>query len=307
MTIARAFTYSSFTDATTLLGDPLALREQAARDGYLFFRGLLPRSAVEDVRADIARVLTDDGTLSDQDSGEVNRETVDSIPSTAMRLDIGVSEASYVRIQQVESLHLLPHHPTLVGLYEQLFGESVFVHPRHIVRAMTGHPALRPTPPHQDFPLIQGSQNTWTAWFPLADTPLSRGPLSVLRGSHREGYIPIAPAEGAGLIEALLCRDEDDWITGAFEAGDVLTFPSLTVHRAVPATDRAHIRLSMDIRFQPASEPIEARSLTNHSDRDWEEIYADWTSTDMQYYWRADKPSISPWDASLIQPGQRIC
>ncbi|UAJ79516.1 phytanoyl-CoA dioxygenase family protein [Leifsonia sp. ZF2019] len=295
-----------FRDSTDLLGSGELLRRRADEDGYLFFRQLLPRADVERVRRAISEVLVTEGSLVDAESGAVDRAHVDAIPADLMRQDIGISESAYVAVQRVQDMHRLPHHPALLALYRDLFDDEVFVHPRHIVRAMTGHPALRPTPAHQDFPLIQGTQNTWTAWFPLADTPLERGPLSVLRGSHRQGYIPIAPAEGAGLIEAILC-DEDDWVGGAFEAGDVLTFPSLLVHRAVPASARDTIRLSLDIRFQPVSEPVEERSLSNHSDHSWEEIYEGWQVQDVQYYWRDDAPALSPWNDELLQPGRRIC
>lgn len=298
-----------FEDSSDLLDDVEALRARAKRDGYLFFRQLLPKADVLRVRDDLFSILVNEGSLDGElgREGRIDREHVDAIPAREMRLDIGISEKAYVAVQRSQAMHVLPHHPSLIALYTRLFGEEVFVHPRHIVRCMTGHPALRPTPPHQDFPLIQGSQNTWTAWFPLDDTPMEQGPLTILRGSHVNGYVPVAPAEGAGQIGALLCRDEDDWVGGGFEAGDVLTFPSLTVHRAVKATTKERIRLSMDVRYQPSSEPIEQRSLTNHSEVDWATIYENWPTEDMKYYWLATSPHLSPWDESYIQPGQRIC
>lgn len=309
MTIAPATTsihYSDFEDSTSLLGDAEALRSKGKADGYLFFKGLLPYEDVIKVRDAVYSVLMKEGSLSD-DKGAVSRDYIDAIDRDDMRLDIGVSNEGYATVQKVMGVHALPHHPALLALYRELFGTPVFVHPRHIVRAMTGHPALRPTPAHQDFPLIQGSQNTWTAWFPLDDCPVKRGPLSVLRGSNHDGYFPIAAAEGAGGLEALLCRDDVDWVSQGFSIGDVLTFPSLTVHRAVPATQKDRLRLSMDIRFQPFDEPIEAKSLTNHSDRPWDEIYEGWESDDFQYYWNSSYPKLSPWDDSYLQPGVRIC
>jgi hypothetical protein len=39
-----------FRDATPLLSDPVALRAQAARDGYLFFKQLIPKSDVQTLR-----------------------------------------------------------------------------------------------------------------------------------------------------------------------------------------------------------------------------------------------------------------
>jgi hypothetical protein len=297
-------------DSTELLSDPEALRAKASADGYLFFRGLIPEQAVLEVRRDIMQVLGREGWLLDGRPTELglgDDDAINRIPVDDLRLDIGISGEGYFHVQQVQSLHRLPHHPALLSLYSTLFGEEVFVHPRHIIRVMTSHRALRPTPPHQDFPLVQGSQNTWTCWSPLGDCPADLGSLSVMRGSHKKGYLPIEFTEGAGGIGALLCREEDDWVGADFGIGDVLTFPAFTVHRALPALRKDRVRLSMDVRFQPASEPIEARSLTNHSDREWEEVYADWQVEDTQYYWREASPRLSPWDDSLMQPGRRIC
>ncbi len=60
--------------------------------------------------------------------------------------------------------------------------------------------------------------------------------LTVLPASHQLGYLPIESALGAGAISAQLCpTDPPDWAEIDYEAGDVLTFSSLTVHRALPA------------------------------------------------------------------------
>src|SRR5437588_17402 len=57
--------------------------------------------------------------------------------------------------------------------------------------------------------------------------------------------------------------DDPDWRTATFEPGDVVVFGSLTVHGALPnASDR--VRLSVDYRYQNASEPISAPSLGPH-------------------------------------------
>ena len=308
MTITTA--PAALEDSTSLLDDPERLRSKAAEDGYLFFRGLLPREPVLQVRRDILAVLAQRGWLDANarlDDGILDDEAINRIPVDELRPDIGVSVDGYVAVQQVQSMHRLPHHPALLDLYSRLFGEEVFVHPRHIIRVMTSHRELHPTPPHQDFPLVQGSQNTWTCWSPLGDCPAELGSLSILRGSHRLGYVPIELADGAGGVGAQLCRDDGDWLQADFKAGDVLTFPAYTIHKSLTPTRRERVRLSMDVRFQPASEPIEARSLTNHSDAPWEEIYAGWDDDDMQYYWREESPKLSPWDDSLLQPGRRIC
>ena len=300
----------SFIDSTPLLADPAALRARAAEEGYLFFRGLLPADEVLRVRADVLAVVERHGwRAAGQDAlgGLLDVDALARVPEDQMRTDIGVSIAAYHDVQRLESVHRLPHHPRLLAVYRALFGREVLVHPRHIARMITPHPSVFPTPPHQDYPLIQGTANTWTAWFPLGDCPRDLGPLTICRRSHRAGYIPIVTARGAGGIAARLCPGEADWVSGDFQAGDMVTFPSLTVHRAMRCQHRDRIRLSLDVRYQPIDEPVEARSLLPHCELTWEEIYAGWQRADLKYYWKKLPLNMSPWNDRLLQPGRRIC
>ena len=63
----------------------------------------------------------------------------------------------------------------------------------------------------------------------------------------------------------------------------------------------------MDVRYQPVSEAVEQKSLLPHCTLAWEEIYANWESDNLKYYWDASAPKLSPWDATLLQPARRIC
>lgn len=307
--VAISDTFARFEDATPLLESPQALRERGERDGYLFFKQLLPAADLKPLRDEMLDIVASHGWLQPMLDApdQINLDALSQVPAEQMRTDIGVSSAAYDDVQRLESFHHLPHHPRLLALYRTLFGEEVLVHPRHIARMITAHPAMHPTPPHQDFPLVQGTQNTWTCWFPLADCPRAMGSLSVLRGSHQKGYLPIQPAMGAGSITAQLCVGESDWVEGDFAAGDVLTFPSTTVHKALPCLYKDRIRLSLDVRYQPVSAPIEAKSLLPHCGLSWEEIYAGWQHEDLKYYWRALSLQQSPWDPTLLQPSRRIC
>lgn len=78
--------------------------------------------------------------------------------------------------------------------------------------------------------------------------------------------------------------------------GDVLVHPR-----------HIQIRLSMDVRYQSAAEPIEQKSLQPHCDLSWEQIYADWQHDDLKYYWRKGELELAPWDDHYLQPSSRIC
>lgn len=299
-----------FADSTPILGDPERLRSRGDKDGCLFFRSLLPADDVLGVRRDLLAVVDRHGWRApgqDALGGRIDLDALNRVPEEDMRTDIGVSLHAYRDAQRVESAHRLPHHPALVSLFESLFGDEVLVHARHIIRMVTGHRCMVPTPPHQDFPLIQGTPQTWTAWIPLGDCPRTMGGLSVLRGSHKLGYVPVAESKGAGGIAAQTCPGETDWLEADYRAGDVLVFNSLTIHKALRCQQKEMIRLSLDVRYQAAGEPIEARSLLPHVDLDWDEIYAGWEKGDLKYYWSRFKPEFTPYNDNLRVPSRRIC
>ena len=300
------------TDSSACLGDGEALKRRANADGYLFIRNLVPRDAVLAARAELLDVMRKHGLLSTDappQSGKLDLGRVRAIPEEALRTDIGVSHAVYLDVQKRPAVHRLPHHPALLSLFRSLLDGDVFVHPRHIVRMVTPHPALVPTPVHQDYPLIQGTPRSWTCWMPIGDCPVELGGLCVLRGSHRLGCLPIQVSGGAGNLAAQLCPGENDWVTTDYQAGDALIFPSYTVHKANPCRVPDQVRMSFDVRYQPADEPIEARSLSPHCEASWDELYADWPAEhdDLRYYWQGNQPSLIPYDESLKQPGVRVC
>ena len=300
----------TFIESTPILHDADALRWRAGEEGYLFFRGLLSHDDVLRVRGDMLRVVEDFGwRMPGRDilDSTVDVAAINEVPPAAMRTDIGVSIEAYYAVQKLESLHRLPHHRALISLYETLFGGNVLVHPRHIARVITSHKSMVPTPPHQDFPLIQGTDQTWTCWIPLGDCPTEMGGLAVLRASHHKGYLPIEQAKGAGQIAAQLCPGEEQWVTGDYRCGDVLTFPSFTVHKGMFSRFKDRVRLSLDVRYQPADQEVEEKSLRPHCDLTWEQIYADWKNEDLKYYWQMQKLAMSPWDEKLLQPSRRIC
>jgi hypothetical protein len=133
------------------------------------------------------------------------------------------------------------------------------------------------------------------------------GGLTMLKGSHRHGYLPIQPSKGAGGIAVPLCPWETEWVEGDYEAGDIITFPSYTIHKALRCQDKELIRVSLDVRYQSVDEPVEQKSLLPHCDLTWEEIYAGWGSDELKYYWEKVPLSIVPWEDSYMQPSTRIC
>lgn len=291
----------TYDDSMELLSDPAGLRARAEAEGYLFFKGLIPVEPLLELRRQILEILDHHGFLDRQAEpmeGKMDMEKVaQSEPFE------GCTEEVYKDVQRLESFHRLSHHPDLIRVYEALFDSPVLPHPRNIARVLFPGPQARPTPPHQDYLHIQGARQTWTSWFPLGDCPIELGGLSVLKRSHRDGVLDVKEAEGAGGLETILCNEEEIWLQTGFEAGDVLTFPSTTVHLGLPNQLGDIVRLSCDFRYQPLDEPIEEKSLQPHGlVLEWEEIYAGWKNKDLQYYWEKHALKKSTWDESIRGP-----
>ncbi len=131
------------------------------------------------------------------------------------------------------------------------------------------------------------------------------GGLAIARGSHRDGVRDFTVSNGAGAME-VIDPLEGSWVSGPLEAGDVLIFHSLTVHKGLPnLTDQ--LRLSLDNRYQRASEPICERCLVPYAGcGSWDEIYAGWPSDAQPYYWRTFKPRIADYDMQYYEKRDQI-
>lgn len=298
-------------DSVSVRTDPLALAARLDEHGYLFFRGLLPRTTVLDVRRRILQVLDRLGWLAagtDPMDGAAAADAGARVAAMPRSCGPMVGTAAYRAIYHLEAFHRLAHHPALLELYSTLFGASVLPHPRNIARVVVPTDQPEPTPPHQDYIHIQGSTNTMTAWLPLGDCPMDLGGLAVLAGSHRDGLLSYRKASGPGGLEAYLCETDYPWVTGDYAAGDVLTFTSQTVHRALPHRRPDRLRLSADFRYQPADDPINDRSLLPHCDVDtWDNIYTGWTDESLQYYWQRRSVQLRPWNERIRWQHDKIC
>lgn len=208
---------------------------------------------------------------------------------------------AYAAIQRLESFHRLAFSPGLLRLLEGLLGSPVVVHPAKIVRVIWPGLDELVTRPHQDFPYIQGSADTLTAWIPLADCSRETGSLRVIPGSHRRGVRRVHPVLGAGGFGVDVLPDDARWVELDFKTGDVLLFHAFTVHAAAPHRgDR--LRLSVDYRYQAPTDPLTREWLLPHPDpsapNGWADVTGDWQSEQ----WVALPDGADPPLTDLVPP-----
>lgn len=286
-----------FLDSTDVVDDGTELLHRARRDGYLFVRGLLPAGVVDDLRMRLLEIARDGGWVK---RGTPLVEAIADFDGFCLEPEPKYMQ-TYHQMYKLPEFHAIQHHSGLIGLFERMFGEAVLPHPRLIGRTIFPQKVQYTTPPHQDFIPIQGTADTYSAWFPLSDLTPELGGLQLASGSHQKGLYDFEPALGAGGI-AITEDFGEAWVHSPMKQGDVVIFHSMTVHKGVACTgDR--LRMSMDARYQRASEPVSPGSLQPHPQPEmtWGDVYADWPESDLKYYWKRFDLHEEPYDDKYHQ------
>jgi hypothetical protein len=258
-------------------GLPLpALRERYRAQGYLWLRGLLPRSDVLSFRRRYFEALAGCGLLrpgTDPGAGVYAGGGEDG-PAIGRRLVQIVRWAAY------EGFCL---SPALVRFLEGFLGGPVFLHKRKLIRhTRPGDPHC--TGAHYDLVYLRGgTDRLCTAWIPLGDTPVEMGGLCYLEGSDAWGRRLEAEhaARAAGLtpeerisafnrqmtggwltkdLASLAAETGLRWLVADYAAGDVVLHSPYMIHASTMNVDPAgRIRLSTDIRYQLVTDEIDER------------------------------------------------
>lgn len=291
----NSFAFLPMRSSNELLGDTESLRRRLDEDSYLLFRSVLPVEPLRRVRAAVQKAVASHGWMDAPTIPMSNR-----CRTRPLREFDEEYQAGYQEVQRLEAFHTFAHHPDLLAVMRAVVGPTAFPHPLKIARIGFPDHFEASTPPHQDYPNNQGTDALTASWIPLMDVPMELGGLAVLRGSHRWGIQPLRRHLGAGnrcadipaeLNEA--CR----WVATDFRLGDVLLFPSTTVHAALHNASEFDMRLSIDFRYQQEGEALTPGSLEPHFQRlTWDEIYSDWESTEHQYYWRDLDYQVVPFE-----------
>ena len=286
-----------FRVSNDALLDAEELRRRMAEEGYLFFRRLVDPDVMLSLRREVMGILKNHGWLC------AGTDPMDGIVDLSKRCTEGdvPYAAPYHDVYKLESFHRLPHCQEIVSTVERIMGTRTIPVPGHKARIWFPKFKEHTTPTHQDFVHYQGSLQAITCWTPVGDCPIDLGPLAVLPKSHTvKKVLPHHFSLGAG---GLIIRVEDEvqkfpvldvpWHSTSFAVGDVLFFPALTIHRALPNLTEDRLRVSLDNRYQREGDNIAAHMLTPHmSDMypiTWDEIYKDWKTDDLKYYWRRMK------------------
>lgn len=248
------------------------LRNKLQEDGFIYLKGVLGRQSVLDARSIVLHGLSQ--------KGDVLKDENESVLLEACNLGC---------LPNMEGVNSLTHSPEMINVLEgssirKVIGALLDVNPEETktfdykwLRAV-GRKTF--TGIHCDSVYMsRGSKKLLTCWIPIEESAtLELGALAMCKGSHkskglqhlRDTYgsfdTEAEPGfEGSGWftndpLEITRIDPQVQWVAGDYEAGDVLIFSLQTLHCSTAnLTDR--VRISCDIRYQPANEVIDDRYM----------------------------------------------
>jgi hypothetical protein len=253
-----------FRDSTHSLTQPDSLQVRLAEDGYVFVRGVVPVETIAAARREVF------SRLAEVDEIEAPCEQ-GIFSGRSQRLERVASPGEFWQsVSEGPALRTATHGEAMQQFMSNLAGEPARAYDFIFLRP--GVPG-RFTFLHYDFPFFsRGTRNVVTSWMAIGDIPTTEGPLFVLENSHRfddliagaermdydSAYSPQVQMTDNAIEFARQRRSR--LLTENFEPGDVIVFGMTTMHGSFDNVSPINrTRLSVDVRWQPAAEPIDER------------------------------------------------
>ena len=245
--LPKDYPCEDFEDATPLLEDPDGLRQHGDELGFAFFKGLVPQSVVDPVRAFVRERCAEFGWVKPDEKNPPYMLAKRGAKLTGRGWDDPNWTQFQTEVINHTDFRALVLHENLTSALDAVSGvPMVLATAHHCWLKLPGSPE-HTTRPHQDTFYLPDCPRMWTVWIPLIDTPLDVGPLGVIPRSHVEGdWHHIDAMTGIDMPKDV------GWITGFVNPGDIVMFGAATVHCAWSNISSTLTRLSLDVRYEPA-------------------------------------------------------
>ena len=258
---------------SSLLDSDDVLQQRLEQDGYLFLRSALDQDKVLAAREEIFQRMVE--------VDEIAVPAVDGIATgRSCRADVADDLTAFWKsVSEGAAIRGLAHGKRTREVMDRIYGEPS--RPQDYMWIRPRKPGWS-TGLHYDHPFfVQNSDRVFTAWIPLGEIPLCDGPLMLVEGSNafddlisgmraKDGDVEKSPeyAKEVAFFSEEWDRDpiefaeerESRLLSEHFHVGDLLVFNMTALHGSLDNhSSIGRVRLSCDVRFQPASVPIDER------------------------------------------------
>ena len=251
-------------DSASLLDNPTALRARLAEEGYLYLKGVVDKDAIMAARQEVFERLVK--------VGEIREPAMDGVATgDSRRKELEPDLGGFWRsISEGRKLRAASNGYDMQRIMSLIFGEPARNQDYIFLRAGAQG---RATGLHFDYPFFtRAHDKVCTVWMPIGDVPVEDGPVVVVEGSnkYRDLIDPMIGFDiskdntrkadfGADAISFAQSRGTR-LLTRNFSAGDIALFGMYTAHGSLDNHSPINrVRLSCDLRWQPASLPLDDR------------------------------------------------
>jgi Phytanoyl-CoA dioxygenase (PhyH) len=283
----------SKTEETAIFGEDKRAQELLKEFGCFVAKGLLNNGELDFVRNDIKQLIE----MRMRKVGLQKNSPKDDIPQFDDGfLQLRMLEYAYAKellakgeFEELQSLQLEHAHcevianvcrmlmsvnqinvnPKLVNLSKKLMlTNTLMSHSVFDIRVDYPYDDDSLFPWHQDYPVIQDSEDALIYWIPLRDVGEQDGCLTVAPGSHKLGVLPQHPQSYHDVpstkIPDLSILTQFPHISVPMQAGDVLAFSTLLLHAS--GTNRSeNVRWTLQVRHGNFEhQKAIARNWTSH-------------------------------------------
>ncbi len=252
------------SDSSSCLDDPAELGQRLRNEGYLLLRQALDYEQVMAARQEILEALVE--------VGEIHPPAIEGIfTGTSRRLERPEGLGAFWKsVSEGPAIRQLTHGGQLRRTMDRVLGAPS--RPQDYIFLRVAVPG-RSTGLHYDHPFFaRGSQRVHTVWLALGEVTVEEGPLVVVEGSNRFSDLieracaidynsTASPKVMVDPHPVELARQRQvKLLTADFRPGDLVVFGMHTLHGSLDNQSKTgRVRLSCDIRFQPAADPLDDR------------------------------------------------
>jgi phytanoyl-CoA hydroxylase len=260
-----------------------AQRTQFFEEGYVMAPELFTPADLEPLRQEIAAIIaaTAQRLAAEGKITTLHAEEPFETRLTRLMADHPELTGDYIRAIEGraggghagEAMFGVITHPRLLDAMESLVGPEIVGSSVYRIRPKVPGFARGIVPWHQDsgyFAVHCDRDMIVTCWIPLVEATPENGCLQVLPRVHREGVFTHHTGGHAGYLvieEEALPLPPDRAVTVPVPLGGALLLTNLTPHCSLPNTTDV-IRWSIDLRYQSASVPNNARQDPEAFDSD---------------------------------------
>ncbi|MDF7822260.1 phytanoyl-CoA dioxygenase family protein [Runella sp. MFBS21] len=264
--------FGMLRSSNEIISNSQALQTRIKDDGYIFLSAFF----------DCEQILTTRKVFIEELLYQNIIDTTFPLLQAKAHPEVPINSRPEIGTRSNPTLDSMIHSGSMIQLLKNILGGPIQYFEYTWYRAI---PPGKGTRPHCDIVYMgRTTKNILTAWVPIGNIPLEGSGLMILEDSHRKGNILKSYLE-SDVDE--YCIDNDNtslneslhrqwdgalsnnpvilqkklggrWLTSEFNAGDLVIFSSQTVHGSLDNLSD-FIRLSVDCRYQLASEQIDER------------------------------------------------